>query len=167
MIKFVLMCYPHEILRQVYAQTIDKVRQPGHLLLLSQVLHALPPGEQLVQHGQSPLVFIWYLHSLLCSAASLSLVMPVAQGQRPEASATTLRFEPVMVLRSLETRLDNMATSLLELFLRFLKKVAYLTRISVLAESRPGERTCCSRYVLVSLGQSQASLMAVFQDLKT
>ena len=93
--------------------------------------------------------------------------MPVAQGQRPEASATTLRFEPVMVLRSLETRLDNMATSLLELFLRFLKKVAYLTRISVLAESRPGERTCCSRYVLVSLGQSQASLMAVFQDLKT
>ena len=97
----------------------------------------------------------------------LNLSLLVTQGHWPEASSTALRFYPVVVLMSIETKLANIATSLLVLFLRFLKKVAYLTRMLVLADSISGERTCWSKYVLVSLGQSQASLMAVFHALNT
>ena len=55
----------------------------------------------------------------------------------------------MVVVISLDTRLAIMDTSLLVLFLRLLKNFRYLTRISVLAEARPGHSTCCTRYVLV------------------
>ena len=67
--------------------------------------------------------------------------------------ANSLKFAPVVVLMSLDTRLAIMDTSLLVLFLRLLKNFRYLTKISVLAVARPGDNTCCTRYALVSLGQ--------------
>ena len=44
-------------------------------------------------------------------------------------------YDLVVVLMYLENMLTNIATSLLVLFLRFLKKVAYLTKMLVLADS--------------------------------
>ena len=63
-----------------------------------------------------------------------------------------LKLAPVVVRISLETRLARIATSLLVLLLRLVKNIAYLTRMSDSAELSPGDRTCCTKYFLVSLG---------------
>ena len=66
---------------------------------------------------------------------SLNITLLVNQRLCPEAFSTAIRYYLIGVLMSLESNSTNIATSLLVLFLRFLKKVAYLTKMLVLADS--------------------------------
>ena len=80
--------------------------------MIQKVVHLLPGVGQLVQHGNPPLTSSNTGTVSLAEMGALNISLLVTHGQWPEASSTALRFDPVVVLMSLETKLANIATSL-------------------------------------------------------
>ena len=99
--------------------------------------------------------------------AAFILLWAVVQTDIPIVSCIILRLDPVVDLISLDTRLAMTATSLLVLSLKFLKKLGYRDKMSVLAVVVLHSKTCCSKQLLVSLGQFHDSFTAVFHELYT
>ena len=83
----------------------------------------------------------------------------------PDSFWTNLMFLAVVVWRSLATMLNKTLTSWETLFFSPLQNLPYLLRMSVLAEVSRHKSTCCSKNVLVHLGQDQINLTAVSQAL--